>query len=108
MASFVEEITNNPESNNAYHDWLALPWTQRVLAQVKGEGVVTEPNPATIRAENALVEVGKNLGWHGCLDRIQNLDTNMAASVQDLKGSFGAEEAMQEINDLIAKFKKGK
>jgi hypothetical protein len=103
MVSFVAEITENPESNKAYHDWLALPWTQRVLAQVKSEGIVAEPSPTTVRAENALIEVGKNVGWHNCLERIQRLDANVPASTQDLNPSFGAEDAMREINDLLKK-----
>lgn len=104
MASFVEEVSQNPEANKAYHDWLELPWTKRVLDQVRGEGVVSEPNPMTVRSENALIEVGKNVGWHSCLYRICRLDANIPKNEKDIPPDFGAEKAMEQINVLLEKF----
>ena len=90
------DIQQNDNARAEYVEWLNNPMTQYVIGILRQEGRCNLPPPEQMRAENGLVEAGKNTGWHACIDRMISLNIQLTGKVEPV-ATFGAEELAKEM-----------
>jgi len=102
----AKELQNNEDVRRQYNEWINHPMTKIVIDILRTEGRVILPPSPQVRAENCIVEAGRNDGWHNCVDRMTTLDQSTPAQ-EEPKASFGAEAIAKVLGIKIKPEEKG-
>lgn len=92
----AKEFFSVPENVNKYHEWLDNHITKIIVDILRQEARFPMPIDNTIRAETALVRAGKTDGWHECIDRMTNMESQAKEIPEEPVADFGALDRIKE------------